>query len=56
MVDLNVPVNDLHGLFDDKAIREKSITGDGVHFSGEGSARLGATVAEFVKTKLPGAK
>ena len=53
MDELKVPVNDLHGLFADKELRDRVIVADGTHFTGEGSAKLGTAVAEFVKKSLP---
>lgn len=52
MKELNVPVNDLRAACGDAGTRGKLIAADGVHFSPEGRARLGAAVAEFVGKHL----
>ena len=53
MLELKVPVNDLHGLFAESDRREKLISGDGVHFTTEGREVLGKTVAGFIQRHLP---
>ena len=53
MEELKVPVNDLNGQLADKEFRERVTGADGTHFSGEGSAKLGKAVAEFVQKYLP---
>lgn len=56
MNELNVPVDDLHSVFDDQPSRENAMNSDGVHFTAEGSQKLAETVAEFVGKYLPPAK
>lgn len=53
MKELNLPVDDLRAMTPDAATREKLIGGDGIHFTAEGSAKLGAAVAEFATKHLP---
>jgi len=56
MKELDVPVNDLHGVFPDKVALEKVMMGDGTHFGDKGSAALAETVAKFIEGKMPIAK
>jgi len=53
MKELDVPVNDLRALMPDMATRDKLMSGDGIHFTGEGAAKLGAQVADIVSKHLP---
>lgn len=53
MKELNVPINDLNALFPDAATRNKLMNADGTHFTGEGSNKLAAAVADVVGKLLP---
>ncbi len=52
MAELKIPVNDVHAVCGDAEARAKLLIGDGVHFSGEGSLKLGTAVAEFIEAHL----
>lgn len=52
MKELDVPVNDLRSVVPEGEMREKLMSGDGIHFTGEGSAKLGALVAEAIGKQL----
>lgn len=53
MQELNVPVNDLHGVVGDADMQAKLVSGDGVHFTTEGRELLGKAVVAFIKKQLP---
>jgi lysophospholipase L1-like esterase len=53
MQELDVPVNDLRAALGDEKEQARLIVDDGVHFTGEGSKKLGTAVAEFVGRYLP---
>jgi lysophospholipase L1-like esterase len=55
MQELDVPVNDLRAALGDQAEQARLIGGDGVHFTAQGSEKLGAAVASFVSKQLPAA-
>ena len=52
MAELKVPVDDLRSGLPEGEALGKLVTGDGVHFTGEGYGRLGTAVGEFVAKHL----
>ena len=52
MDELKVPVDDLRAALPDEATRGRLIGGDGIHFTGEGTAVLGEAVARFLLPRL----
>lgn len=56
MQELEVPVDDVRAAAGEGDDRARLMTADGVHFTAEGSRRLGETVADFVAQRLPTGK